>query len=255
MLYRRNADSKLRDLERQYAATQDKILLKQIDSERRRSGMPPHLATRIAIAEDRLAEVNYNCFQLMRDLQPNLNQLFQISEAVRLLSDLFNDRQYIPEIRLTLETRRLAETDGMATLGGRPPAREWITYLAGREITLPTQGAAPTKAIKGYSIAPHLESEGAMDRLNIANAIRDEMDESCCTFLSDLARLGLLNARDLLEVYEDEEETSDLLLRIDDILSNRELVIAELLQARIGRDPPPSYQEEIGEHYWWKHIS
>ena len=148
MLYRRNTDSKLRDLERQYATTQDKVLLKQIDNERRRSGMPPHPATRIAVAEDRLAENNYNCFMLIRDLRPNLAHLFQISEAVRLMPDIFNERQFIPEIQRILRIRSLAETDGMATLSGSSPSRDWIVYLSERGITLPAQGDLPIKSIK-----------------------------------------------------------------------------------------------------------
>jgi len=255
MLYRRNTDSKLRDLERQYATTQDKVLLKQIDNERRRSGMPPHPATRIAVAEDRLAENNYNCFMLIRDLQPNLDQLFQISEAVRLMPDIFNERQFIPEIQGILRIRNLAETDGMATLSGRPPSKNWITYLSERGITLPVQGDLPAKAIKNYSLAPHLERAGSSDRLSIANAVRDEADESCHDWLSMLVTLGLLNARDLLEVLGDEEETVELLLRIEDTLGNRNLILAELIQARIEGKPPSGYQEEIGDHYWWRHIS
>jgi hypothetical protein len=249
-MYRRNSDSQLRNLERDYATTRDRLLLQQIDQIRHRSGLLPHPATRIAVAAERIHEYNYQCFQIVRDLRVYLDQIFEGSVGVRLLSDEINERQYLPNLEHSLETRRLADAEIHAVVGGRPPAKQWLQYITSRGITMPPQGEMQPG--HEHSMAPHMHKKGAEERAKIAADIRDEIDNFCHDWLEELVRLGLFNAGDLLTAIEDEEAVTEVLLGIEEVLYNKKLAEKELLLARLGEDPPGSYQEEIGNKHWWR---
>lgn len=251
-MYRRNTDSQLRNLERAYAANHDRALLLQIDQIRHRSGLLPHPDTRIAVATDRIKEYHFQCFEIVRDISVYLDQIFEGSVGVRLLSDEINERQHIPEIEGALATRSLTDTELRDTVSGRPPSPRWLQYLKSNNMEMPLQG----KLLDGHETAmmPHMQRAGAAERAEIASATRDRIDARCHDWLNEIVRLGILNAGDLLTAIEDEEAVTDVLLRIEEVLGNVDLAREELFLARLGEDPPAGYKEEIGDEYWWRHI-
>lgn len=251
-MYRRNSDSKLRDLEHKYATTRDQVLLKQIDKARHRGGLLPHPDTRAKVALEHIKTLNFHCFEMVRDLRVYLDQIFEVSQGLRLLTQEFNERQYIPYIDRILSIRRLTEMEIRDASIGKAPSERWLQLLAERGITMPTQG--PLLPGHESSFTPHLHREGAQERMEIASNIISQVDNDCYDWLKELVRLGIFNAGDLLIAVEDDEAVAELLLRIEDTLSNRDLVQEEFFKARLGEDPPAGYQEEFGNN-WWDHVN
>jgi len=93
------------------------------------------------------------------------------------------------------------------------------------------------------------------ERFDIADRIRREADATCLSLLTDLSRIGIINGYNLTqsESYIDQDAVM-LLERTEQILVDRELLTEEIFLARLGDDPTESYQQEIGNEYWWKHM-
>jgi len=248
------SDAKIRKLEREYAQSPDRDLLIRIDFERYRASMHPHKDTRLSIASEQYSEYNYRCFMILLNLENALDYIFQESEEVRILTEVINERQYIPEIRQVLQLRSLTMDDAMGAVAGQPYRKPYLDFLEEQGIEPVEYGALPEGAFESGSMMPHMEREGATERWQMADRFRREYDAECYDLLNSLARLGILSASNLMPYYEDDEEVADLLLQIESALEGRDLSYQEVLLARLDFDPKPAYIAEIGDHHWWRHI-
>lgn len=257
--YRRNmADTQLRELEREYeggASAGTPQLLKRIDILRHRAGLPPHLHTRLRVAEERLDEMNYQSYMIMRVLLPRLNGIFEVSNEVRINAELFNDRQYIPQIQALMELRDEAMEESGQASRGQAMRAGWKRYLKGRKIKLLEKPTKASDVAGSMSFAPHLQRADMAERFNISEPIRREADREIHTNLNELSRLGVLNGYNLLRDYEDrEDELAELLWRIEQVLNDWDLAKEEIFLSRLGDDPTPEFAEDA-DRWWWRHIN
>lgn len=259
MYYRRNTDTQLRDLERAFQAdTTNRELLKQIDAIRQRAGMPPHPRTRLAVAEERVSEMNYQSFMLLKDLAPHLQSMFENSREVQLYPEIINDYQFIPEIQYTLEVASEAGSEIRNASIGHKMYRGWATYLKRNKIRLseePTPDPSPKELIEGTSMFPHLERPDMAERYYLAEKVMREAYAKCREFLRDLSRFALLNAHNLQEAFQDQDdELVEVLLGVEKILYHWDLAHEEELLARLGAEPNKEFKDEMGDDLWWKHL-
>lgn len=180
---------------------------------------------------------------------------FQESDEVRILSDVINERQYLPEIERVLRLRSITMDDAMGAMAGQPYRREMLEFLKSEGVEPVEYGALPEGAMESGSMMPHMERPGAQERWEIADRYRRNCDSECYELLKSLNRLGILSASNLLPYFDgDDEEIAELLLGIEEALDNRELAYQEILLARLDFEPKPEYIEEIGNRHWWRQV-
>lgn len=239
MHYRRNTDEDLRSLERKFAAEPtDRALLMQIDRIRQRSSMPAHPQTRIAVALDRQAEMQYQSFMILqREILPHLNEL---------LTNHFE--LYRTDVQVTLAIRNDAMEDAINTIRHGKSSRQWTTLL--RNGGLPSWVRLNEEELALTKLS-HAKWEKHPRRSEVSDRIRRQADAHCHELLNFFSRQSLFQLEVLWNIYEDQQEIDQVLHRIADVLEGWDLSHEEYYRARLGDAPNPDFVIRFGE-LWWR---
>jgi len=249
MIYRRNADIRLREMEREYSATGDKSLLHPINIVRRRAGLPPHDDARIIVANDflfdafpRLANVITTFIETDTDIAEML-YLDEDMEEPHPLHDhliaLTNEIQ-----RLETEWRIVSREVGSAAMG-QDSDPEYVTLLArhglsptqlGPEIDVEDEGEFAIRMVSRHSYR-----EGYRDRANALGFMFRVVCERASRIFRKLMVLGVVDVAQMLaEDPEMADEWEDWPLgNMDSIMDNIEIAYQEIGDVSLGLHPRP----------------
>lgn len=266
MRYRRNADIRLREMEREWSSTGNRDLLIPINLERRRAGLPPHPDARIIIANNALFEWTHRCAS-------QLTTILQVYDNIDIpvyIDELPQDgiREEIVsltnELQLLEQERRLLDRANIDIRLGDELDEEYISLLKQRNISLPTLGEAQEvedEASTGSMFFHSKQMREQMTRSGFDARVEQwgwTLQLVCRRSLKIFRKLllyGVIPMREILqEDYEDGTLAEDWFISdwhdLDELVDNIEIALNEIVDVTQGFGPSPEAVELFGSSWY-----
>lgn len=267
MRYRRNADSRLREMEREWSATGNHDLLIPINLERRRSGLPPHPDARVILANNALME-------WAPDFANQLDTVLQVYDNIDIpvhIGELPEDGLREQIIALTGEMQRLERERRLFNRAnvdlrmGDDLDEDYLSLLEQRNASLPALGEVPDVPDEALPGSAFFHSKATRQQMRRSGF--DLRVEQWAWMLQIICRRALRIFRKLLlygaipigdiiqEDYEDGTVAEDWFMTewhdLDEKADNIETALGEVVDVTQGFGPSPE-AIELFSPSWYK---
>ena len=258
-MYRRNSDSELRELERQFAQSSDPALMIQINRVRARSGMPPHPVSRINAAHQLLSDIMCRgvASQIREFVDTYLDPAMHISTIPAATEMREAAIQTLEEFDRFITEWRTVSNEAIGAQVGQPEEPEYVELLAryglkvsplGPEVDIP-------EAPEGYvSFLPaSAYRSGIRGRLDNFYIVSRFVCQQSIRAFRNMQLLGFVNFQDIFEEEGEEmaQAWSDYPLGIiANYLNQVEMALDEIDRASMGINPSQEAIELFSQQWY-----